>query len=186
LTLVVLLWNKPTTMKYAFVIGSSAFIVPGKTISYGTDGNWKHFLRINAIYHDTSAPAENTYLDIDLDIKDTDGTPVTILSNKPVTGAPYTIKAERDSITVLRLDGTTIIQVHQLDDESAMSLEHNIVAELDVHAPVVVIRVSGEFFVDRLHIRAENEKLLINDNGYATSTMIGHSDLKFTEAGVVL
>ena len=173
-------------MKYAFVIGSSAFIVPGKTISSGTQGNWKHFLRINAIYHDTSAPAENTYLDIDLDIKDTDGTPVAILSNKAITGAPYTIKTERDSVKVLRLDGTSIIHVHQLDDESAMSLEHNISAELDVHAPVVVIRVTGEFFVDALHIRAENEKLLINDNGYASSAMVGHSDLKFTEAGVVL
>ncbi|WP_299584952.1 hypothetical protein [Mucilaginibacter sp.] len=173
-------------MKYAFVIGSSAFIVPGKTISSGTQGNWKYFLRINAIYHDTSAPAENTYLDVDLDIKDTDGTPVTILSNKPITGAPYTIKTDRDSVKVLRLDGTPIIHVHQLDDESAMSLEHNISAELDVQAPVVVIRVTGESFVDRLHIRAENEKLLINDNGYASSAMVGHSDLKFTEAGVLL
>lgn len=173
-------------MKHAFIIGSNAFIVPGKTISYGTEGNWKHFLKINAIYHDTSAPAESSHLDIDLDIKDVDGTPVSILSNKPITGAPYTIKTERDNIQVLRLDGTTIIQVHQLDDESAMSLEHNITAELDVHAPVVVIRITGEFFVDSLRIRAENEKLMINDNGYATSAMIGHNDLKFTEAGVVL
>jgi hypothetical protein len=173
-------------MKHAFIIGSNAFIVPGKTISYGTEGNWKHFLKINAIYHDTSAPVEASYLDIDLDIKDVDGTPVSILSNKPITGAPYTIKAERNNIEILRLDGTTIIQVHQLDDESAMSLEHNITAELDVHAPIVVIRVTGEFFVDRLHIRAENEKLMINDNGYGNSAMIGHNDLKFTEAGVVL
>lgn len=173
-------------MKHAFIIGSNAFIVPGKTISYGTEGNWKHFLKINAIYHDTSAPAESSHLDIDVEIKDVDGTPVSILSNKPITGAPYTIKTERDNIHVLRLDGTTIIQVHQLDDESAMSLEHNITAELDVHAPVVVIRITGEFFVDHLRIRAENEKLMINDNGYGNSVMIGHNDLKFTEAGVVL
>jgi len=173
-------------MKHAFVIGSNAFIVPGKTISYGEEGNWKHFLRINNIYHDTSAPAENSFLDIDLDIKDTDGTSVTVLSNTPVTGAPYTIKTKRDSIMISRLDGTTIIHVHQLDDESAMSLEHNIVAEFEVHSPIVVIRITGEFFVDSLHIRAENEKLLINDNGYATSAMVGHNDLKFTAAGVVL
>jgi hypothetical protein len=173
-------------MKHAFVMGSSAFIVPGKTISYGEDGNWKHFLKINTIYHDTSAPTENSWLDIDLDIRDINGTPVTLLSNKPITGAPYTIKTERDSIKILRLDGTTIIHVHQLDDESAMSLEHNITAELDAHAPVVVIRITGEFFVDHLHIRAENEKLMINDNGYATAAMVGHNDLKFTATGVVL
>ncbi|ASU32983.1 hypothetical protein [Mucilaginibacter xinganensis] len=173
-------------MKYAFIIGTSAFIVPGKTISYGSDGNWNHFLRINAIYHDTSAPAENSFFDVDIDIKDIDGTPVTIISNKAVTGAPYTIKVERDTIRVLRIDGTTLIEVHQLDDESAMSLEHNITAELDVQAPVVVIRVRGEFLVDGMHIRAENEKLLINDIGYATAALVGHNDLKFTPAGVVL
>ncbi len=173
-------------MKYAFVIGSSAFIVPGKTISYGSDNNWKHFLKINSIYHDGTGDAEGSQLNIDLDIKDIDGTPVVILANKPVTGSPYAIKTTRDSVMVSRLDGTTIVHIHQLDDDSAMSLEHNIVAEFEVHAPLAVIRITGEFLVDSLHIRAENEKLLINNNGYATAAMIGHSDLKFTAAGVVL
>jgi len=172
-------------MKYAFVIGSSAFIVQGKTISYGEEGNWKHFLRINSVSQGGPGP-NDSHLEIDLDIKDIDGTRVTILANKPVTGAPYSIVAERDSIKILRLDGTTIIHVHQLDYDTAMSLEHNIVAEFEVHAPVVVIRISGEFFVDRLHIRAENEKLMINDNGYATSALAGKNDLKFTAEGVIL
>jgi len=173
-------------MKYAFVIGSNAFIVPGNAISYGDQGYGKQFLRINSIYHDLPQSEEQTYLDIDLDIKDTDGTQVIILGNKPATGAPYSIERERNSIRVLRFDKSLIIQVHQLDDESAMSLEHNITAELEVQAPVVVIRISGEFMVDSLHIRAENEKLFINDNGYATSAMVGKNDLRFTSAGVVL
>jgi hypothetical protein len=172
-------------MKYAFVIGSNAFIVPSNAISYGETEYSKHFLRINAIYHDTSSP-EGSALNIDLDIKDTDGTPVVIVANKPVTGAPYTIKAERNSIEVLRSDGTSIIHVHQLDDDAAMALEHNIVAEFEVNAPIVVIRITGEFFVDHLLIKAQNEKLFINNNGYATSAMVGHNDLKFTSAGVVI
>ena len=172
-------------MKYAFVIGSSAFVVKGKTISYGEEGNWKSFLRINTVSQG-GPDSEGSSLNIDVDIKDTDGTPVTIVANQPVTGAPYTIKKERDSIHVLRLDGTTIIHVHQLDNDSAMSLEHNIVAELEVNLPVAVIRITGEFFVDGLHIRAENEKLLINDNGYATAALAGDNDLKFTAEGVVL
>jgi len=52
--------------------------------------------------------------------------------------------------------------------------------------PLAVIRVTGEFFVDQLHIRAENEKLLINENGYATAALAGDNDLKFTSQGVVL
>ncbi|MDP9075841.1 MAG: hypothetical protein M3O71_00310 [Bacteroidota bacterium] len=171
-------------MKYAFLIGSSAFVVRGKTISHGEEGNWKSFLRINTVSQGAAGSGES--LNIDLDIKDTDGTPVTIISNKPVTGAPYTIKTTQDSVDVLRLDGTTIIHINQLDNDSAMALEHNIVAELEVNMPVAVIRISGEFYVDSLHIRAESEKLLINDNGYATAALAGDNDLKFTADGVVL
>ncbi|HEY8930474.1 MAG TPA: hypothetical protein VIM55_14835 [Mucilaginibacter sp.] len=168
-------------MKYAFIIGSSAFIVRGHTISYGESGNWKPFLRIK-----TLAEPNGPNLDIDLDIKDTDGKPVTLFSNKPITGAPYNVMTTHDGVKVLRLDGSTIIHVHQLKDEDAMALEHNIVAELEVHSPVVAIRISGEFFVDRLHVRAENEKLFINENGYATSALAGSNDLKFTSEGVLL
>jgi hypothetical protein len=171
-------------MNYAYVIGSSAFIVPGKAINYGEEGNWKPWLRINSVSQ--GGEGSGAFLDIDLDIKDTNGTSVTIVSNKPVTGTPYNIKIERDSIMVLRPDGTEIIHIHQLDNDAAMGLEHNIVAELEVHSPIAVIRISGEFFVDGLHIRAENEKLFINDNGYATAAMIGHNDLKFTTEGVIL
>jgi len=150
-------------MKYAFLIGSSVFVVRGKTISYGEEGDWKPFLRINSVSQG-GAGANQSHLDVDIDIRDTDGAQVTVLSNKAATGAPYTINTMRDSVQVFRMDGTSIIHVHQLDYDTAMSLEHNIVAELEVNMPLVVIRVTGDFFVDQLHVRAENEKLLINDN----------------------
>lgn len=170
-------------MKYAFIIGSGAFVVRGKTISYGSEGNWKPLLRINSV---SQGATGNAHLDIDVDIKDTDGKQVTIVSNQPVTGSPYKVDVERDSVMVSRLDGSTIIHVHQLDYDTAMALEHNIVAELEVNMPLAVIRVTGEFFVDQLHIRAENEKLFVNENGYANVALAGENDLKFTTAGVVL
>jgi len=173
-------------MKYAFVIGSNAFIVPRGAISYGEHDFGKDFLKINSIYHDTSDAAEKSALSIDLNIKDVDGSPININANSAITGAPYSVIKERDSIKVLRIDGSTVIHVHQLDDESALGLEHNIVAEMEINAPIVVIRITGEFFVDSLHIRAENERLLINENGYATSAMVGKNRLEFTAEGVVI
>ena len=172
-------------MKYAFIIGSNAFIVPSNAISYGDTETGKVFLRINSVNHKGTSGADST-LNIDLDIKDTDGTPVVIVANKPATGAPYTIKVEYDSLMVLRSDESAIIHVHQLDTEAAMGLEHNIVAELEVHDPVSVIRITGEFHVDALSIKAQNEKLFINNNGYATSAMVGKNDLRFTSEGVVI
>ncbi len=173
-------------MKYAFIIGSNAFIVPHNGIVYNAADTDRDFLRINSIYHEVKEPAGNDVLDIDLNIKDTDGSSVIIVNNKPVTGAPYTIERKPDSVKVLRIDGSTIIHVHQLDEDTALGLEHNIVAELELQAPLAAIRVTGEFYVDGLHIRAENEKLLINENGYATSAMIGKNKLAFTSEGVVL
>jgi len=66
-----------------------------------------------------------------------------------------------------------------------MGLEHNITAELEVNMPVVVIRVNGDFMAENLHILGENEKLFINDDGYATSALAGNS-LRFTADGVVI
>ena len=172
-------------MKYAFVIGSNAFVVPRNTISYDTDGGDKEFLRINAIYHDLPGK-ETSFLDVSLDVRDAHGNAVTLRSNEPVVGLSCTVKRERDNIYVLNPDGSTIIQIHQLDDDSAMALEHNITAELEVNTPVAVIRITGDFRVGNLHIRAENEKLFINDNGYGNSVLAGENDLKFSSEGVVL
>ena len=172
-------------MKYAFIIGSNAFIVPSNTIIYGETGSERQFLRINSIYHDIPSAAESA-LNVDLSFKDTDGTQVVIIANKPATGAPYDINVERNSVKVYRSDKSLMINVHQLDDDSAMGLEHNIVAELEVNAPVVAIRITGEFMVDHLHIMAQNEKLFINNIGYATSAMVGKNQLRFTSEGVVV
>lgn len=173
-------------MKYAYIIGSNAFIVPSRSVIFEDKGYGKEFLRINSIYHDLAPTAEKTLLDIDLDIKMVDGTPIFIMANKTVINPRYTIEIRRDSVHVLNTDGSTIIHVHQLSDDAAMELEHNIVAELEVHAPIVVIRITGEFMTGELHIRAENEKLYIDDIGYATSAMVGKNQLKFTPEGVAL
>ena len=178
--------KKNQAMKYAYVIGSNAFIVPSRVISYSDQDKDKDFLRINSIYHDLPSGAEKTFLDINLDIKDMDGSPITVLANKIVTGTSYHIKNERGYVKVLRTDGSVVIHVHQLDADAAMSLEHNITAELEVQTPVVVIRITGDFLLGALYISAENEKLFVNDIGYATSAMTGKNQLKFTSEGVVL
>jgi hypothetical protein len=173
-------------MKYAFIIGSNAFVVPSKVLSYADDVDEKEFLRINSIYHDLPPGAKEAHLDIDLDIKDIDGTPILMLANQTLNSISYTVKRERNSIQVLRADGSLIIHVHQLDDESAMSLEHNITAELEVNMPIVVIRINGDFMAGGLRITAENEKLYVNDIVYANSVLAGKNQLHFTTNGVVL
>jgi hypothetical protein len=169
-------------MKYAFIIGTNAYIVPQGVISYADGANTKEILRVRSIYHDTE---EGSFLSIDADIKDNDGHDVKVSSNNAANAGLFTIKTERDSVKLFKNDGSLIINVHQLDDEAAMGLEHNITAELEVNTPVVVIRINGDFMAEGLHILGENEKLFINDDGYATSALAGNS-LHFTADGVVI
>lgn len=174
-------------MKYAYIIGSNAFVVPGNVISYTDHGEEKEFLRINEIYHDPSPHhPDQPSLNCDINISDTDGTPVTLIANKQVNASAYRVITERDSIIIARPDGSTLIQVHQLDDDSAMSLEHNITAELEVNMPVVAIRIFGDFKLGDLDIQAQNEKLFINGDGWGNSVLGGLKRLKFTGDGVIL
>ena len=173
-------------MKYAFILGSNSYIVPGNTVVYSDHGRTIDFLRINSVYHDRPEGQGPTSLTVDLDIKDTDGSEIKLENNQPIEGGKNDVAEHRDRLLITRPDGTTIIDVHQLDDESAMRLEHNIIAELEVHAPVAVIRVRGDFKVDDLHVEIDNEKLFLNNNSYANSTLAGKFNLQFTNESVVI
>jgi len=173
-------------MKYAFIMGSNSFIVPGNTLVYSDHNQTIDFLRITSIYHDRPAGQGESSLTIDLDIKDVDGSEIKLENNKPIQTGKADIAEHRDRLHITRGDGTTVIDVHQLDDVSAMRLEHNIIAELEVHSPVAVIRVRGSFMVNDLHIEIDNEKLFVNGNSYANSTLAGKLNLQFTNTSVVL
>lgn len=173
-------------MKYAFIMGSNSFIVPGNTLIYSDHDQNINFLRINSIYHERPAAQGPSVLTADLDIKDLDGSVINLQGNKPVQNVKVDIAEYRDRLNITRADGTTVIDVHQLDDKSAMRLEHNIIAELEVHAPVVVLRVRGNFMVNDLHLEIDNEKLFVNGNSYANSTLAGKLNLQFNHDSVLL
>ena len=171
-------------MKYAFILGSNAFIVPNGSISYtDSERQTKSFLSIRSIYHDTAA---DSHLAVELDIKDMLDRHLKLSDNQAEDETSFYIKRERDRVLVTHHNGDTVIDIHQLDDESAMRLEHNIIAEFEVHAPIVVIRIRGSFMLDGTHIEIDNEKLFINGNSIANSVLAGHSILQFADTGVVL
>src|ERR1700744_2698053 len=168
-------------MKYAFVMGSSAFIVPTGVIRYADEETNVEMLRVNSLWHDNDP---NAHFSIDLDIRDKNGNGVIVSDNKAL-GTGVSVIADGKSVQVLDEDGVNIIKLIQMDDMTAMGLEHNITAEFEVNLPLAAIRIFGDFKTHNLHILAENEKFYINDDGYATSALAGN-DLRFTPAGVLL
>lgn len=169
-------------MKYSFVFGTSAFIVPNGVISFADGENIRQVLRVQSIYHDTQP---NSFLSVDLNITDDKGNQVVLAGSEKEFGSLFRVESRRDSVKVLKDDGSVLIHIHQLDDVSAMSLEHNITAEFEVNMPLAVIRITGDFMVEGVHIIAENEKLYVNEQGYATSALAGNH-LRFTAGGIDL
>ncbi|MFB9843103.1 hypothetical protein [Mucilaginibacter ginsenosidivorans] len=173
-------------MKYAFLLGSNLFVVPGNTISF-TDNEGAHrFLRILSVNQPTPPDQPRAVLTIDADIKDNQGNEIHLIANKPEVAPPYDIMEQTDRVIVTRPNGSTVLDVHQLDDHSARSLEHNIVAEIEVNAPVAVIRVRGDFIVGDLHVEIDNEKLFLGEDSYANSVLAGSDELQFSHSGVLI
>lgn len=171
-------------MKYAFIMGSNSFIVPGNTLVY-TDHNI-NFLRVNSIYRDRPAGQQSTVLDVDLDIKDVDGTIIRVNKNEPAQTGRADVTVHKDLLHITRPDGSTLIYIHQMDEDTVMGLEHNIIAEIEALEPEAVIRIRGNFMVDDLHLEIDNEKLFVNGNSYANSTQTGKLNLQFDHERVVV
>src|SRR5579862_9792742 len=170
-------------MNYAFILGSNSYIVPGNTISFTENQQPQNFLRILSIHKNTPPDQPRSVLTIDADFKDSEGHLVKLVANKAQEAPPFDILEQPDRIHITKPNGETVLDVHQMSWETAMRLEHNIVAELEAHQPIVPIRIRGNVTLGSLHIEIDNEKLFIDADSYANSTLSGKTDLKFSHEG---
>ena len=173
-------------MKYAFIMGSNVFVVPSNTISFTDTEGTHRFLRIVSFHHDTPPDQKRVVLTIDADITDDEGHIIRLIGNKAEEAPPYDILEQTDRVLVTKSDGTTVLDVHQIDEKTAMALEHNISAELEVNIPYVAIRLRGNFILGNLHIEIDNEKLFIGADSYGNSVLAGKDDLRFSDSGVLI
>jgi hypothetical protein len=173
-------------MKYAFIMGSNSFIVPSNTLVYQNNDQAVNFLKIISFNQYMPVGYGQSALEVDLDITDASGHSIKFKTNHPRSVGDFQVTEQPDRLLITRADGTAVIDVHQLDEDTAMGLEHNIIAELEALAPEATIRVRGNFKVNDLHIEIDNEKLFVNGNAYANSTLTGKGNLQFTSEGVVI
>jgi len=173
-------------MKYAFIFGSNLFVVPGNTINYIDHEQTTRFLRIATLYKDPEPGKPHSFLTIDTDIKDFNGHTLRLTGNRFEDATGFQILEQHNRVLVTHYDGTTFLDVLQLDDRSAMHLEHNIIAELEVNRPVVAIRLRGNFLAGDIHVEIDNEKLFVDNESQAGSVLAGDGDLLFSHSGVIL
>lgn len=169
-------------MKYAFLFGSNVFIIPTNVISYVDNDETNEFLKIRSIHHSNGTESALT---IDTDLKDTEGRGLRIHDNEVLTSFGYKVSRTPDRILATGLNNDTVIDIHQLDNESAAMLEDSIIAELEAHEPDAVIRISGDFMMGKMHVAVDNGKLFIGHESYSSETVAAKNDLTFTPRGLL-
>lgn len=169
-------------MKYAFILGSNAYIASHGVITFFEDTHEKEFISIQSVFKPVKAG--NTELSVDLHIKNADGYNIDLLDNKPL--GPARIEESAERLRVLNIDGTTMIDIHQLEKHDYMALSHHITAELGRYDEIAVIRLYGHFMVGHHHISIDNEKLFIDNESFAESVLIGNAGVQLRSNGVLL
>ncbi len=169
-------------MKYAFILGSNAYIASHGVITFFEDTQEKEFLKIQSIFKPVKAG--NTELSVDLHIKNTEGNAIDLIGNKASNILDIDESPER--LRIFNANGSTMIDVHQLEQHDYMALSHHITAELGRYDPIAVIRLYGHFMVGNHRISIDNEKLFIDNESFAESVLIGRGGVQLRTDGVLL
>jgi len=169
-------------MKYAFILGSNAYIASHGVITFFEDTQEKEFLKIQSIFKPVKEG--NTELSVDLHITSSGGYNIDMLANKAIGVSHIDESPER--LRIINADGTTMIDVHQLEKHDYMALSHHITAELGRYDEMAVIRLYGHFMVGNHRISIDNEKLFIDNESFAESVLIGRGGVQLRTDGVLL
>jgi hypothetical protein len=172
-------------MKYAFILGSNAFLVSKPVISFTENGETRDLIKLNRTYepHKTGA---DSFLDVDTDVALPHKGAGLKLKNNSANGSAvgYHVKESDRQVMVLGGDEHIILDVHQLDADAIRGLSSHVINELDWHEPYIAIRVRGAFSVGDHEIEIDNEKVFIDNESYAETVHVGNDGVVFSPQGI--
>ena len=164
-------------MTYAVVFGTDMYIGTSGVLSYEVDGRVKEFFRVREIY---KARSTDSYLALDVDIKDLDGTrEVKLFKSKPVVESQsVTVHYDKQRTTVIREDGVIVIDVEQLEPtDPSLPQDGPVRKALDSGQLDAIIRITGNFSVGDNKLEATTEGLKFGGNMMGGNLSIGTGGL---------
>lgn len=172
-------------MNYAVVIGSDMFIGTSGVVRYKDEGgNLKEFFRIRELFRERS---EGSYLTVDVDIKDSEGTRVVKLAkSRSVVESPgITIKSDKNRTTVMRDDGDIVIDVEQLKpDDPSLPQTGFIKDRLQAGDLDTVLRITGNFKVGNYQLKVSTKGIEIGGILFSENLSEGAGGLVLTPMGI--
>lgn len=172
-------------MKYAFLLGSNAFIVNNPIITYIQDNNTIELLKIKSLYSPAANNANSTVLVVDTNFTDAQGHTIA-LTDSDFNHTDYKTVRTDKQIHVTDSNGHIVIDVLQLDEDAKPGLSSHVVNELAHHPDATVIRLRGDFTFGNHRISIDNEKFFIDNDVYAESVKAGNNGVQLSAKGVIV
>ena len=173
-------------MKYAFILGSNAFLVSKPVISFIENGVSRDLIRLNRLYEHPKSGTDSL-LDIDTDVAlPHNGGALKLRGNKSDgLASGYRVQEGEKQILILGHDDHIILDIHQLDPEAIHGLSSHVINELHWHEPYIAIRVRGAFSVGEHEIDIDNEKIFIDNESYAETVHVGDEGVLLSTEGIL-
>ncbi len=159
-------------MKHAFIFGTTIFLSELNTLTLN-DGDYNtEFLRILSFNNQN----ENTPLSINATISTLDRAIVQITNNAIEGRADMRAQITGNRIKIFQNGHEEpVLDVYQLDEHEFHGLSSHILNEIHAQHPDKVLTIKGNFKVGSTHFMIENEKMFVDNNGFANGVVNAHN-----------
>jgi hypothetical protein len=162
-------------MKHAFIFGTTIFLSEQNTLTLNDGDTNAEFLRILSFNNDNSP---DKTLCINATISTLDGGIVHVRANAVEDRADIRTVVTDGRIKIFQTGhDEPLLDVYQLDPHEFHGLSSHILNEIHAQHPDKVLTIKGNFKVGGVHFFIENEKMFIDNNGYANGVVNAHNGI---------
>ncbi|WP_184543036.1 hypothetical protein [Mucilaginibacter sp. FT3.2] len=159
-------------MKHAFIFGTTIFLSEQNTLTLNNGDTNAEFLRILSFNNHQSA---NKSLCINASVSTLDGSIVHVNANNIEGRMDVRAEVTANRVKIYQAGHEEpLLDVYQLDPHEFHGLSSHILNEINVQHPDKVLTIKGNFKVSGVHFLIENEKMFIDNNGYANGVVNAH------------
>jgi hypothetical protein len=170
-------------MRHAFLLGTNIFLSENATVSYARNHTAIEFLKILSFDEATGSNPEG--LRIDAVFNTVDDVQVIIRDNHLVAGTGVFLTKDTKRLKVYRIgDEYPVLDILQLEKQAYHGLGSNVKAEIEVQQPDHVLSIKANLKVNGAFIWADNEKLHIDGEIYATGVINDHNGVILNSDGL--
>jgi hypothetical protein len=168
-------------MKHAFIFGTTIFLSEQRTLTLVNGEISTEFLKVLSFYNHQKG-TEDRVLRIDANITSATGDVIIKIVDNQVEATPgIRLETHDNRIKVYQAGHEEpVLDVYQLDSHEFAGLSSHVTKEIEAQHPDAVLTIKGNFRVGGAHFLIENEKMFIDQNGYANGVVNAHHGIQLS------